>query len=71
MPGKKQFSAQCITVKLDDVTAYSFPMKVRDLVSIYYVAVRGEDEEEGAVQRPLSKRRIQSITQYISQGNTF
>ena len=71
MSAKKQFSAQCITIKLDDVTAYSFPMKVRDLVSIYYVAVRGEDEEEGAVQRPLSKRRIQSITQYIAQGNTF
>lgn len=71
MPAQKQFSAQCITIKLDDVTAYSFPMKVKDLVSIYYVAVRGEDEEEGAVQRPLSKRRIQSITNYIAQGNTF
>lgn len=68
---KKQFSAKCVAIKLDEVTAYTFPMKVRDLVSIYYVAVRGEDEEEGAVQRPLSKRRIQSITNYILQGNTF
>lgn len=67
----KQFSENCIEVKLGDVKAYTFPMKVKDLLQIYYVAVRGVDDEEGAVQRPLSKRRIANIKDYILQGNTF
>ena len=46
-------------------------MKVKDLVHIYYVAVRGADEEAGAVQRPLSTRRIQGIKDYILDDNTF
>jgi DGQHR domain-containing protein len=66
-----RFSAECISVKLGEVTAYTFGMSVRELVAIYYVAVRGRDDEEGAVQRPLSVRRIQSITEYILEGNTF
>lgn len=67
----QKFSAPCIEVKLGEVTAYTFPMTVRELVYIYYVAVRGRDEEEGAVQRPLSARRIESIKEYILEGNTF
>lgn len=67
----QEFSAKCITTKLGDVEAYTFPMKVKDLVHIYYVAVRGQDDEPGAVQRPLSKRRIESIREYIIEGNTF
>lgn len=65
------FSAQCVAVELGDVRAFTFAMSVRDLVHIYYVAVRGKDDEEGAVQRPLSTRRIQSIKDYILEGNTF
>jgi DGQHR domain-containing protein len=67
----QKFSANCTTTKLGDVSAHTFAMKVKDLVHIYYVAVRGEDEEEGAVQRPLSKRRIEGIKDYILDGNTF
>ena len=67
----QKFSAPCIEVKLGEVIAYTFPMTVRELVYIYYVAVRGRDEEEGAVQRPLSARRIESIKDYILEGNTF
>jgi DGQHR domain-containing protein len=70
MPNQK-FSAPCIEVKLGEVSAYTFPMSVKDLVFIYYVAVRGRDDEEGAVQRPLSARRIESIKDYILEGNTF
>lgn len=65
------FEANCIEVSLDGVKAYTFPMEVKDLLQIYYVAVRGVDTEEGAVQRPLSPRRVQSIKEYILQGNTF
>lgn len=54
-----------------DIPTYTFTMKVKDILSIYYVAVRGVDEEEGAVQRVLSKVRINSIKDYILEGNTF
>lgn len=57
--------------RFQDIPTYTFTMKVKDLLSIYYVAVRGIDEEEGAVQRVLSKARISSIKDYILQGNTF
>ncbi|SEV93944.1 DGQHR domain-containing protein [Cognatiyoonia koreensis] len=70
MPDKK-FKAKCITVKLDDIVAYTFSMPVKDLVHLYYVAVRGKDDEDGAVQRPLSRRRIESVRDYILDGNTF
>ncbi|RMB51570.1 DGQHR domain-containing protein [Sphingomonas sp. PP-CE-3A-406] len=67
----QKFTAECIPVELGGVTAYTFAMPVKDLVHIYYVAVRGRDDEEGAVQRPLNTRRIQSIKDYILEGNTF
>jgi DGQHR domain-containing protein len=46
-------------------------MKIKDVVFIYYVAVRGKDEEEGAVQRVLNKQRIAAIKKYILEGNIF
>ena len=46
-------------------------MKVRDLIQIYYVAARAVNDEEGAVQRILSKARISKIRDYILDGNTF
>jgi DGQHR domain-containing protein len=67
----KKFAASCIQIKLDEIDAYTFSMPVKDLVHLYYVAVRGVDQEEGAVQRPLSRRRIDSISEYILDGNTF
>ena len=68
---KKQFENDYVEISLDGVKAYTFPMKVKHLIEIYYVAVRGEHQEDGAVQRPLSKQRIQSVKDYILQGNTF
>lgn len=46
-------------------------MKVEDLAAISYVAVRGVDEEEAAVQRVLSKQRINKIRDYVLDGFTF
>lgn len=57
--------------KFGDIPTYTFTMKVKDILSIYYVAVRGLDQEEGAVQRILNKSRITSIKNYILEGNTF
>jgi DGQHR domain-containing protein len=54
-----------------DVPSYTFTMKVKDLVKIHYVAVRGVDNEQGAVQRVLNKRRISDIKEYILGGHTF
>lgn len=50
---------------------FTFPLKVRDLLTISYVAVRGRDKEEGAVQRVLNKKRITAIKQYVLDGNMF
>lgn len=65
------FEAQCFEAKFGEIPAYTFSMKVEDLVNISYVAVRGVDEEEGAVQRVLSKARIGKIKSYILDGFTF
>lgn len=54
-----------------ETPTYTFTMKVRDVVSISYVAVRGLDHEEGAVQRVLNKRRINDIKEFILNGHTF
>jgi len=53
------------------VNVYVIPMKVKDVIYINYVAVRGRDDEEGAVQRVLSRRRISSIKDFILSGNMF
>ena len=42
-----------------------------DITRISYVARRGEDEEEGAVQRILNPSRIASIRDFILAGGVF
>lgn len=60
-----------ISTKLGELDAYIFSMKVKDILPIYYVAVRGRDNVEGAVQRVLNKRRIGAIKNFVLEGNTF
>lgn len=60
-----------ITIDFADNTAYLFSAKIKDVLSVYYVAVRGRDNVEGAVQRVLNKRRISSIKDFVLDGNTF
>jgi DGQHR domain-containing protein len=62
---------RCIKTEFGKITVHTFPMKVKDVVAIYYVAVRGRDEEEGAVQRVLNPKRIQSIADFVLSGNMF
>jgi len=62
---------KCLRASFGEVPTYTFTMKVKDVVSIYYVAVRGIDQEEGAVQRVLNKRRISDIKEFILSGHTF
>ena len=67
----KKITEQYIEMTMGTVKIYTFPMQVKDLVKVSYVAVRGRDEEEGAVQRVLNRKRISSIKQYILDGNMF
>ena len=64
-------TCKCVEMNYEGTKVYTFPMKVKDLVTISYVAVRGRDSEEGAVQRVLNKKRISSIKQYVLDGNMF
>ena len=66
-----QHSAACLKTTFGDIPAFTFAMRAEDLLQLHYVAVRGKDQEEGAVQRPLSTRRISGIKSYILDGNTF
>ena len=67
----KMLIQQSVEMDMEGIKIYTFPMKVKDLVKISYVAVRGRDNEEGAVQRVLNKKRISSIKQYVLDGNMF
>lgn len=60
-----------INIELADIPIKMFFMKVKDLLPIYYVAVRGRDDVQGAVQRVLNKRRINSIKEVVLDGNSF
>jgi DGQHR domain-containing protein len=68
---KKIEIKEYITTRMGETSAYIFSMKIKDLLPIYYVAVRGRDNVEGAVQRVLNKRRINSIREFVLEGNTF
>jgi DGQHR domain-containing protein len=62
---------RCLKTTFSGLPVYTFPMKVNDLVFISYVAVRGKDDEQGAVQRVLSRRRVGSIRDFVLGGNMF
>lgn len=72
---QRNFIENCIqmNVQMGDVNVpiYTFPINVEDLIRISYVAVRGRDDEDGAIQRVLNRKRISSIKQYILDGNMF
>ncbi|GAB3229871.1 DGQHR domain-containing protein [Pseudaeromonas pectinilytica] len=66
-----KISFKHLKASFGETPTYTFTMKVKDVVTIYYVAVRGVDKEEGAVQRVLNKRRISDIKEFILGGHTF
>lgn len=65
------YDSPCLKTEFSNIPVYTFPMKVKDVTFISYVAVRGVDMEEGAVQRILNKRRIIDIKDFILAGNMF
>lgn len=60
-----------ISSKFHEKEIYTFSMKIKDLLGIYYVASRGQSTEQGAVQRILNKRRIEDIKNFVLKGNLF
>lgn len=60
-----------VSSKFKEKDIYTFSMKIKDLLSIYYVAARGNSTEQGAVQRILNKRRIDDIKAFVLSGNLF
>jgi len=58
-------NAACLKTKFGKIPAYTFAIKANDIIALHYVAVRGQDQEAGAVQRPLNVRRINGIRSYI------
>lgn len=67
----RNISRKYVHSKFMDIDVYTFPLQVKDVAFISYVAVRGKDDIEGAVQRVLNKRRISSIKAFILAGNHF
>jgi DGQHR domain-containing protein len=67
----RRYKTKTLRTKFGNLTVYNLTMKVKDVLHISYVAVRGKDDEEGAVQRLLNRKRIQSIKSFILEGNMF
>ncbi|TDX12685.1 DGQHR domain-containing protein [Flavobacterium sp. S87F.05.LMB.W.Kidney.N] len=67
----KRIKTKSLKTKFGELTVFTQTMKIKDVLHIYYVAVRGKDEEEGSVQRVLNKQRINSIKKYVLEGNVF
>ncbi len=60
-----------ISTEINGITIYTLVMPVKDLANISYVAVRGKDIENGAVQRVLNRQRISAIKNYVLGDNLF
>jgi DGQHR domain-containing protein len=71
MPRINYINEKCFKVSFGEIPAYTLSMKIKDLDVISYVAVRGKDQEKGAVQRVLNKGRIDKIKSYLLEGNQF
>lgn len=70
-PINNSYRSPCLKTTFSDIPVYTFPMNVKDVVLISYVAVRGIDPQEGAVQRILNRRRVADIKAFILSGNMF
>lgn len=60
---------EALKTDLNDITVYTFPMKVKDVITIDYVAVGGR--EKGAGWPVFNQERIESIKDFVLRGHTF
>lgn len=68
---KNKVTAQAIPVEQGERTFLLTRLPARVITSISYAAVRGLDNEKGAVQRVLNARRIASVRDFTLQGGDF
>lgn len=62
---------KCIPVVQGTRTFYLAQLPASLVTRISYAAIRGKDEEEGAIQRVLNTRRIASVRDFTLQGGSF
>src|SRR4051794_33309535 len=60
-----------VKVEQQNKPFYLVSLRASDVVLLSYVARRGEDEEEGAVQRLLNPTRIAGIRDFVLAGGVF
>lgn len=60
-----------VAVEQHSRSFYLTRLHARDLVQISYASVRNRDDEEGAVQRILNPRRIESIKEFTLSGGDY
>lgn len=65
------FDAECFPIKQGDRHFYVSKMSAGALTEISYAAVRRQSSEEGAVQRVLNPRRIESVKNFVLNGGDF
>jgi len=65
------YKTESLKTSFDGIDVFTQPMKVKDVLAIAYVAVRGRNDEVGAVQRVLSSYRVKQIREYVLQGKNF
>lgn len=61
----------CIQLKQKNKIFFLTKLPARALTQISYAAIRGQADEEGAVQRMLNPSRITSIKNFVLQGGDF
>ena len=69
MQGPSVKKIEALKTDFNDITVYTFPMKVKDAITIDYVAVGGR--ENGAGRRVLNQERIESIKDFVLRGHTL
>ncbi len=67
----RKISAPYLEFKYSEILSYILKMKVEDVLTFQYVAIRGRDSEEGAVQRVLNTQRVKNIKDFVLSGNSF
>ena len=67
----KTIKQSVVVVSQNARTFYLTMLPARDLVQISYASVRNRDDEEGAVQRLLNPRRIDSIKDFTVKGGDY
>jgi DNA sulfur modification protein DndB len=68
---ENKFQVRCVEAKQHSKSFFLTSLSAADLVRVSYVARRGVDEEEGAVQRLLNPIRIASIRDFVLAGGFF